>query len=72
MTRDLFSHLSAKRGREGKTKTMKKYIIPTMEIRTVQPTSMLAESLNISDTTVDGGDALTKEDAGWDIWNTED
>ena len=30
---------------------------------------MLAESLTInSDTTVDGSQALTKEDAAWDIW----
>lgn len=45
-----------------------KYIKPTLKIEKAQAAQMLAESLAInSDTTVDGGDALTKE-AAWDIW----
>ena len=48
--------------------SMKKiYLTPATEIAFVQVTSMLAESLPISDDTVNGGDALTKENA-WDIW----
>ena len=45
-----------------------KYIKPTIKIEEAQACNMLAESLGINgDTTVDGGDALTKESA-WDIW----
>ena len=45
-----------------------KYIKQTLKIEKAQAAQMLAESLAInSDTTVDGGDALTKEVA-WDIW----
>ena len=47
---------------------MKKYIAPAMRTEEAQVVSMLAESLNISDTTVDGSNALTKEDTSWDIW----
>ena len=47
---------------------MKKYIAPSMQTEEAQVVSMLAESLNISDTTVDGSNALTKEDTSWDIW----
>lgn len=47
---------------------MKKYIAPAMQTEEAQVVSMLAESLNISDTTVDGSQALTKEDTSWDIW----
>ena len=47
---------------------MKKYIAPAMQTEEAQVFSMLAESLNISDTTVDGSNALTKEDTSWDIW----
>jgi hypothetical protein len=50
----------------------KTYLIPAINIEEAQAVQMLAESLAInSDTTVDGGDALTKEDNGWDIWNAE-
>ena len=45
-----------------------KYIAPAMKIEEAQAVSMLAESLIISDKTVDGSAALTKEDEGWDIW----
>ena len=48
-----------------------KYIKPSIEISEAQAAQMLAESLLISDTTVDGGSALTKEDDSWDIWNEE-
>ena len=48
-----------------------RYIKPTIKIEEAQAAQMLAESLTInSDTTVDGGQALTKEDA-WDIWGDE-
>ena len=51
---------------------MKKvYIIPQTEVAFVEVTSMLAESLPISDETVDGGEALTKEENSWDIWGDE-
>lgn len=51
---------------------MKKYICPAIEINEAQMTNMLAESLIISDTTVDGENALTKEDNSWQIWNDEE
>ena len=51
---------------------MKKYICPAIEINEAQVTNMLAESLAInSETTVDGGNALTKEDDSWEIWSEE-
>ena len=50
---------------------MKKYIIPALKIEEAQAAQMLAESLTISDTTVDGSQALTKEDSAWDIWGDE-
>ena len=40
---------------------MKKYIIPALKVEEAQAAQMLAESLNISDDPVDGGDALTKK-----------
>jgi hypothetical protein len=50
---------------------MKKYYIqPQTEVAFVEVTSMLAESLPISDDTVSGGDALTKENS-WDIWGDQ-
>ena len=42
-----------------------------MKIEEAQAASMLAESLTISDETVDGGNALTKEDNSWDIWGED-
>ena len=49
----------------------KMYLIPAMQVEEAQAAQILAESLAInSDTTVDGGDALTKE-ASWDIWEAE-
>ena len=46
-----------------------KYIKPALQTREAQAAQMLAESLTInSDTAVDGSQALTKEDAVWDIW----
>lgn len=48
---------------------MKKYFAPAMQVEEAQAAQMLAESLAInSSTTVDGGDALTKEDNNWNIW----
>ena len=50
----------------------KTYLIPAMQVEEAQAAQMLAESLAINtDTTVDGGDALTKEDNSWDIWSDE-
>jgi hypothetical protein len=48
------------------------YINPTIQINEALAAQMLAESLAISNTTVDGGSALTKEDGDWDIWNDEE
>ena len=42
-----------------------------MQVEEAQAAQMLAESLVISDTTVDGSNALTKEDNSWDIWGDE-
>ena len=50
----------------------KEYFAPASRVEQAQPTLMLAESLTINgDTTVDGGDALTKEDS-WEIWSDEE
>ena len=50
---------------------MKKYLVPAMQVEEAQAAQMLAESLAInSDTTVDGGTALTKEE-NWNIWGEE-
>ena len=46
----------------------KTYIIPAMQAEEAQAAQMLAESLSISNSTVDGSQALTKEDDAWDIW----
>ncbi|MCR5851162.1 MAG: hypothetical protein K6G92_10720 [Bacteroidaceae bacterium] len=49
-----------------------KYIKPSIQIEEAQASQMLAESLPIiSGTTVDGSDALTKEDDNWNIWADE-
>ena len=50
----------------------KTYLIPAMQVEEAQAAQMLAESLAInSNTIVDGGQALTKEDDAWDIWDEE-
>ena len=46
----------------------KTYLIPAMQVELAMASQMLAESLKIRDTTVDGNNALTKEDTTWDIW----
>ena len=49
-----------------------RYIKPSIKIEEAQAVQMLAESLTINNnTTVDGSNALTKEDTGWDIWADE-
>ena len=48
------------------------YISPAIEKNEAQAAQMLAESLSISNTPVDGSNALTKEDDDWDIWSEED
>ena len=51
---------------------MKKYLAPAMQVEEAQAAQMLAESLAInSEVTVDGSNALTKEDAALDIWGEE-
>jgi hypothetical protein len=51
---------------------MKKYLAPAMQVEEALAAQMLAESLAInSEVTVDGSNALTKEDAAWDIWDEE-
>ncbi len=42
-----------------------------MKAEEAQAAQMLAESLVISDTTVDGSQALTQEDNAWLIWGEE-
>jgi len=49
----------------------KTYLNPAMQVEEAQATQMLAESLTISNTTVDGSDALVKENS-WDIWDDEE
>ena len=59
---------SPRGGREGANM----YIKPEMKIESADVVNMLAESLIIdNDTTVDGGDALTKEDS-WEIWSDDE
>ena len=51
---------------------MKKvYLTPALAISEAQAAQMLAESLIISNKTVDGSQALTEEDNSWDIWSEE-
>ena len=52
---------------------MKKiYLIPALQVEEAQAAQMLAESLSIvSDETVNGEEALTKEDDSWDGWDEE-
>lgn len=49
----------------------KMYIMPALQVEEAQAIQMLAESLIISNTTVDGDKALTKEDNSWNIWSEE-
>ena len=49
-----------------------KYIKPFIQVESAQVAQMLAESLIISNDKVDGSEALTKEDEGWEIWSDED
>ena len=47
-----------------------KYIKPILKVEEADVVNMLAESLVIDGkTTVDGGDALSKEDKSWEIWS---
>ena len=49
-----------------------RYIKPALRVESAQVVNMLAESLVINgDTTVDGGDALTKEN-DWALWSDEE
>jgi len=58
---------SPRGGREGANM----YIKPELKVEEADVVSMLAESLTIDgNTTVDGGDALTKE-SSWEIWKND-
>ena len=51
---------------------MMKYIKPALKVEEAEVVNMLAESLVIDgETTVDGGEALTKE-SSWKIWSDEE
>ena len=51
---------------------MKKYLKPASRVESAQVVSMLAESLPIDGkTTVDGGQALSKEN-DWAIWSDDE
>lgn len=47
---------------------MKQYIKPALTQNEAQVCHMLAESLTISNETVNGSEALVKENADWNIW----
>ena len=48
-----------------------KYIKPVLKVEEAEVVSMLSESLPIDgNTTVDGGEALTKE-SSWEIWSDD-
>ena len=50
----------------------KTYLIAAFKVEEAEVVNMLAESLVIDgETTVDGGDALTKEDS-WEIWSDDE
>ena len=50
----------------------KTYLIPALKVEEAEVVNMLAESLVIDgETTVDGGEALTKE-SSWKIWSDEE
>ncbi len=50
----------------------KTYLIPAFKVEEAEVVNMLAESLVIDgETSVDGGDALTKEDS-WEIWSDDE
>jgi len=69
MTQTLISHLPYGGGWEGSNM---KYIKPILKVEEAEVVNMLAESLVIdSETTVDGGEALTKEDS-WEIWSDDE
>ena len=51
---------------------MKKfYVSPQLKAASSEATEMLAASLPIGEGTVDGGEALTKEN-DWDIWKDDE
>jgi hypothetical protein len=50
----------------------KTYLIPALQEGEAQAIQMLAESLQISNDTVSGSEALTKEDGAWEIWDEDE
>lgn len=49
----------------------KTYVSPQLKAASSEATEMLAASLPIGEGTVDGGDALEKENK-WDIWSDDE
>lgn len=50
----------------------KTYLIPAMQVEEAEAAQMIAESLKIANSTLDGSEALTKEYSGWNIWDQDD
>ena len=48
-----------------------RYIKPSFKINEAEAAQMLAESLGIINSPVDGSEALTREDDNWNIWGEE-
>ena len=57
--------------KKDKENMKKHYIMPRVEVASGEATEMLAASLPIGEGTVDGGDALTREN-NWDIFSDEE
>lgn len=47
----------------------KEYMTPALQVNETEVCSMLAESLPINDTEVDGSAALSKDTEDWNIWD---
>jgi len=60
-----------KRKNKARLNMKKHYVLPCMEVASGQACEMLAASLPIGKGTVDGGDALVKEN-DWDIFGDEE
>lgn len=49
----------------------KAYLAPALDINETQASSIIAASLQINNTEVDGSQALSKEAEDWSIWDGE-
>lgn len=47
----------------------KTYITPALQVDEAQVQNLMAVSLQINTTEVDGSAALSKEEGDWDIWD---